>query len=54
MTELDEADIRLEMRGLYKDIGFDECVLMLCLMLTEARILAEVMGEERNEENESC
>lgn len=50
MNELNEAEIRLEMRRLYKEIGFSESLQCLYEILVSAAILAEIIHEEREEE----
>lgn len=51
LNELDEAELRAEMRALYREVGFTEAIQVLLEILTGASILAEVIAEERNEKN---
>lgn len=53
-NELDEAEIRLEMRNIYKELGFTESLVVLLEILKSAEILMEVIAEERREENKEC
>lgn len=46
-TELDIAQLKYEMRVMYSHIGFDGSLQVLYEMMYGARILAEVMVEER-------
>ena len=50
-SELDKAQLKHEMRKLYKDMGFDASLQILVEMLIGAEILAEVIVEERKHEN---
>lgn len=51
LTEMDEAEISLEMRNLYKDIGFNGCIQVLYEIISSANVMAVVMMEEKlNEE----
>lgn len=49
-SELDIAELRFEMRELYKHIGFWACVQVLGEMLIGARVLSEIMVEESQKE----
>lgn len=50
-SELDLAQLKHEMRELYKHIGFWGCVQVLGEMLIGARVLSEVMVEESKKEH---
>lgn len=47
-SELDMAQLKFEMRQLYSHIGFAGTLQVLMEMLVGARLLAEVMAEERS------
>lgn len=47
---LDEAELRLEFRRTYKELGEVACTQILYELLMSAQILCEVMQEEQNEE----
>lgn len=49
-TELDMAQLKFEMREMYKHVGFWRCLQILSDMLIGARVLSEVMVEERRKE----
>jgi len=49
-SELDIAQLKFEMRMMYKSVGFWGCVQILADMLTGARVLSEVMVEESQKE----
>lgn len=49
-SQLEEAEIRVEMRRLYRDVGFMEAIGILGAMLVTASILAEVLVEEKENE----
>lgn len=49
-SELDRAQLKFEMRQLYKHLGFVASLQVLAEMLIGAEILAEVMVEERKQE----
>lgn len=49
-TELDMAQLKFEMRTMYKHVGFWKCMQILSDMLIGARTLAEIMVEERRKE----
>lgn len=51
-SELDEAQLKYEMRQMYKEKGFTECLRILAEMLISARVMSEVMVEERLKENQ--
>lgn len=46
-SELDRAQLKYEMRQLYKHIGFDGSLQVLYEMLEGAKLMAEVIVEER-------
>lgn len=50
-SELDLAQLKYEMRELYKHVGYWGCVQVLGEMLIGARTLSEVMAEEAKKEN---
>lgn len=50
MNELDEAEIRLEMRRVYKDVGFIGAFQCLYEILLSASILSEIIAEEHEKE----
>lgn len=52
-SELDIAQLRFEMRRLYTHVGFEGCLQVLYEMMIGARILSEIIVEERakNETN---
>lgn len=47
-SELDRAQLKFEMRQLYKSIGFSASLQVFTEMLIGAEILAEVIVEERS------
>ena len=47
-SELDLAQLRHEMRSLYKSVGPEECYQVLYELLKSAEILIEIMIEESN------
>ena len=49
-TELDMAQLKFEMRVMYRHMGFWKCLQILSDMLIGARVLGEVMVEERRKE----
>ena len=49
-SELDIAQLKFEMRMMYRSVGFWGCVRILSDMLIGARVLAEVMVEESRKE----
>ena len=49
-SELDIAQLKFEMRTMYKSIGFWGCMRILTDMLIGARVLGEVMVEESRKE----
>lgn len=49
-SELDLAQLKHEMREMYKHIGFWGAVQVLGEMLIGARVLSEVMAEESKKE----
>ncbi len=49
INPLDEAELRLEMRRLYREKGLEVAIQCLYEMLAGARILAEVISEEEKE-----
>ena len=51
-SELDIAQLKFEMRQMYKSVGFWGCMQVLTDMLIGARVLGEVMVEEARKENE--
>lgn len=51
MNELEEAEIRLEMRRVYKDIGFIGALQCLYEILLSASILSEIIAEEHEKES---
>lgn len=50
-TELDMAQLKVEMRQLYRNIGFDAALVVFSDMLIGARVLGEVMVEEKRKES---
>lgn len=46
-SELDRAQLKFEMRQLYKNIGFEGSIQVLYEMLEGATMMAEVIVEER-------
>lgn len=48
MSELDQAEMRLEFRRLYKEIGFTACMQVLLEITTSAGIPADIMLEEQS------
>jgi hypothetical protein len=48
--ELDEAELRLEFRRLYKEIGFRGCMTIVAEMAIGTRIMLEVLREEISNE----
>ena len=46
---LDVAQLKQEMRTMYRHLGFEGSLQVMYEMLVGARILAEVIHEERNE-----
>lgn len=50
MNQLDEAELRLEMRNIYKELGYTEALSCLLELLLSATILCEVIDEERKRE----
>ncbi len=51
INPMDEAQLRHEMRDLYREFGAMGATQALYEMLLAANILAEVMIEEQNKEN---
>lgn len=49
-TELDVAQLKFEMRAIYRSVGFWNCLQILTDMLIGARVLGEVMVEESRKE----
>lgn len=49
-SELDLAELRSEMRRLYRNIGYGACLQVLYEMLKGAEVLSEIMLEERANE----
>ncbi len=49
-SELDLAQLKHDMRQMYKHLGFEGSVQVLYEMMLSANILAEIMVEERNKE----
>jgi hypothetical protein len=47
-SELDIAQLKFEMRKMYSHLGFEGSLQVLLEMMVGARILAEVIVEERN------
>ena len=47
-SELDLAQLKHEMRQMYKNVGFDGSLQIIFEMLVGARILSEVIMEERS------
>lgn len=45
-----EAEMRLEFRRLYKEIGYDGCTQVLFEILKSAEWLSEIMLEESNDQ----
>lgn len=46
-TELDIAQMKFEMRQMYKNMGFEACAQLVYEMTVGANILLEVMIEEK-------
>ena len=53
MSELEEAELRVEFRALYRDLGYTESLQVLFELLTSSAVLAEVICEERKIEKEN-
>lgn len=49
-SELDIAQLKFEMRQMYKHVGFWGCLDIFTDMIIGARVLGEVMLEERQKE----
>lgn len=49
-SELDIAQLKFEMRQMYRCVGFWRCMQILSDMMIGARVLGEVMVEERRKE----
>lgn len=49
-SELDRAQLKFEMRQLYKNLGFEASLQVLFEMITGAALMAEVIVEERKKE----
>jgi len=49
-SELDRAQLKYEMRQLYKNLGFEKSLQIFTEMLIGAEILAEVIVEERGKQ----
>lgn len=47
INQLDEADLRYEMRKMYQEVGFAGSLQVLYELITSAAIMAEVIAEER-------
>ena len=52
-SQLDIAQLRFELRQLYKEVGFEASLQVLYEMMVGAKIFAEIITEERWKENES-
>jgi hypothetical protein len=53
LNELDFAALRLDFRRLYRELGYEESLVVLYELLKSTEILAEIITEERrNEERE--
>lgn len=52
-SELDIAQLKFEMRQMYRAIGFWCCLRVLTDMLIGARVLSEVIVEESRRERET-
>jgi hypothetical protein len=50
-SELDRAQLKFEMRQLYRNLGFETSLQILCEMVIGAEILSEVIVEERKKES---
>lgn len=50
MGPLDEAELRAEMRAMYRDIGFAESLICLYSILQSGVILCEIIDEEQKRE----
>jgi hypothetical protein len=50
MTIFDEADFKVQMRQLYREVGPKACARVVMEMLMSASILLSVMKEERERE----
>lgn len=48
-NELQEAEIRVQFRHMYNDIGFNESLVVLRELIITAAILSEVLAEEIND-----
>ena len=51
-NELDLAELRQDFRRLYRDIGPEGCLQVVYEMLVSARVLSEIMIEERDAHDE--
>lgn len=49
-SELDIAQLKFEMRQMYRAVGFWGCIRILTDMLIGARVLSEVIVEESRKE----
>jgi len=49
-SELDIAQLKYEMRSMYKNLGFEGALQVLYEMMVGANTLAEVIVEERGKE----
>lgn len=47
----DEAQMRQELRRLYREVGYDGCLQVLFEILKSGEWLSEIMLEERQKEN---
>lgn len=50
-SELDRAQLKYEMRQMYKNLGFEMSLQVLCEMVIGAELLSEVIVEERKRGN---
>lgn len=49
-SELDIAQIKHDMRTMYKHVGFDGALQVLYEMMYASRVLAEIIMEERSKD----
>ncbi len=51
LDELQKASMKVQFRAMYADIGFPESLIVLAEIITTGELLAEVINEERKNEN---
>lgn len=51
ITELDKAQLKYELRRIYKEIGMPGCARLLYEWFVAAELLCEVMKEENEKES---